>query len=415
MPPDLELFGNILETYSLATGVPAFLMDGNGAILQASRGFSPQEFEFADQETFRHNCIARETTAVLTSDRYYTFFTDNHFIYSYVPIQAEQGWHFLVSGPLRFRSPDDQQLVALLKSNRLGMEKKSQIAEIIGRLPEVSMSRLDHLGRVLWSLGHAYTVKGTTLLISADMQVQARSSMEDIIPKITFTLVEEGIFMPLELIRLVQHILLTGDVAGARALREQYHDLPFDRLIENNDILSLRANLISACGGWVGVIFDLNLPWEQIMTIHEQYIRLGMQSNSIPELVDLIFGSVEAFAWVVRKYSGHQYTRPVRQVLQYIQSHMAAKINLGVLASLTGLSPSYLSRLIKKEMGTSLMDLIASYRIEESKYLLSNTRYSILRIAEMVGFTYQNHFSMCFKKYTGITPTRFRQAGGRRA
>ena len=39
MPPDLELLGNILETFSLATGVPAFLMDGNGATLQTSRGF----------------------------------------------------------------------------------------------------------------------------------------------------------------------------------------------------------------------------------------------------------------------------------------------------------------------------------------------------------------------------------------
>jgi AraC-like DNA-binding protein len=29
----------------------------------------------------------------------------------------------------------------------------------------------------------------------------------------------------------------------------------------------------------------------------------------------------------------------------------------------------------------------------------------------MVGFTYQNHFSLHFKKYTGMTPTFFRQNG----
>jgi AraC-like DNA-binding protein len=115
-------------------------------------------------------------------------------------------------------------------------------------------------------------------------------------------------------------------------------------------------------------------------------------------------------AWAVRKYSGRQYIKPVRQILQYIQSHFTTKISLNDLSGLTGLSRSYLSRLIKKETGSSLVDLVDGVRIEESKYLLRNTDYPILQIAEMVGFDYQSHFNNRFKKYTGSTPSSFRRS-----
>ncbi len=104
-------------------------------------------------------------------------------------------------------------------------------------------------------------------------------------------------------------------------------------------------------------------------------------------------------------FTGHE-------VIQYIQSDLTKKITLPDLAKLTGLSHSYLLRLIKKETGSSLVNLVDSYRMEEGKYLLLNSDYSIMQIAELTGFNYQYHFALRFKKYTGMTPTTFRLSGG---
>ena len=48
-------------------------------------------------------------------------------------------------------------------------------------------------------------------------------------------------------------------------------------------------------------------------------------------------------------------------------------------------------------------------RIIHSKELLKNSDYSITQIAHMTGFSSSNYFSQSFKKYTGVTPNRYRK------
>ena len=203
-----------------------------------------------------------------------------------------------------------------------------------------------------------------------------------------------------------------GDIAGLRALREQNQVLPLNRVDENDEVISARYRLITTSAAWIGMIFDQPLPYEQLLIILDQYTRRAHKTSSIPELTDMIYECIEAYAWLVRKYSTQHYTKPVRQVIQFIRDNIRTRITLQGLADLTGLSRPYLSRLIKNETGHSLVELIDSYRIEEGKYLLLNTNYSILQISELTGFKYQYHFSMRFKKYTGMTPTRYRQIEG---
>ncbi|MGE5378633.1 MAG: helix-turn-helix domain-containing protein [Bacteroidota bacterium] len=410
MSYDRSLLDNIVETFAVTTGVPAFLLDAEGNISSPSRGFLPQEWTFADIESLKGAVCSEARLGALSSDRYYTQVTENQFIYLFCPVDTGASHAVLVAGPARFRPPSELQLTSLLKTNQISLKKKAEIAAQIARLPEVSMVRLDHLGRVLWSLAQAYTTKGTSVLPDLCGHDAVRASQDNALPKVNFTLVEEDVHVSFKILSLARTFLLSGDVAGIRAMRDQYLELPLDKLIQKDDLRSVRDNLISACGAFGGLlIFEHNAPYEQVMMAHDQYIRLGEQTNSIPELVDLIFQALEAFTWMMRKYSTERYTKPVRQVVQYIQADITRKIALDDLATLTGLSKSYLSRRIKKETGSSLVDLIDSYRIEESKYLLLNTDESIHQIAEQTGFHYQYHFSLRFKKYTGMTPTRFRQ------
>lgn len=54
------------------------------------------------------------------------------------------------------------------------------------------------------------------------------------------------------------------------------------------------------------------------------------------------------------------------------------------------------------------MTYINRKKIEESKFLLQNTKLSILEIAIMLNFTDQSYFTKVFKKYTNLSPKQYR-------
>jgi AraC-like DNA-binding protein len=408
---DSNVIAKIIESFAMATGVPAFIIDGEGNILLTTKGFSPKEYSFADLDALQ--CFFDSDK--ISTGKYYTLITEHQFLYNFVPIMGEGNTHtLLISGPVLFHPLTDRQITTLMRNNQISLRSKTEIAQKIAQLPQISMPRLAHLGRVLLSLCHAYCTEGIYVSSDNNLLPETDTGHSGAVPKITFTLVEEEKYSPFDLIQHVKRLMLTGDIAGIRALRDQNLVLPLNQVDERDEVLSAKYRVITVCSAWAGMVFDHQLPYEQVLMVLDQFTRRAHQTSSIPELTNMIFESIEAFAWLARKYSTRQYIKPVRQVIQYIQSDLTKKITLPDLAKLTGLSQSYLSRLIKKETGSSLVELIDSYRIEEGKYLLLNTDYSILRIAELTGFNYQYHFSLRFKKYTGMTPTHFRQTGGTR-
>jgi len=59
----------------------------------------------------------------------------------------------------------------------------------------------------------------------------------------------------------------------------------------------------------------------------------------------------------------------------------------------------------------SFYDVINSYRVEEAKRLLldeKNRNYTILSVGFEAGFNSKTTFNPVFKKFTGVTPTEYR-------
>jgi AraC-like DNA-binding protein len=63
-------------------------------------------------------------------------------------------------------------------------------------------------------------------------------------------------------------------------------------------------------------------------------------------------------------------------------------------------------------MKKNFYDLINGYRVEEAKRLLLDTKnrnYTILSVGFEAGFNSKTTFNTVFKKFTGHTPTDFRE------
>ena len=100
----------------------------------------------------------------------------------------------------------------------------------------------------------------------------------------------------------------------------------------------------------------------------------------------------------------------LKQVIQEIKENYTKDITLTELADKYQVSASYLSGLIKSELGLPFSEYLASRRIQKAKELLADETLSIDAIAEMVGYKDYFYFTKVFKKTEGISPSKYRKS-----
>ena len=102
--------------------------------------------------------------------------------------------------------------------------------------------------------------------------------------------------------------------------------------------------------------------------------------------------------------SSQQY----KNVLDFIKGKYGQSITLEDLSSEASISPNHFSKLFKSTIGSSPMQFVMSYRIEQAKKLISNSELSLVEIAQKCGFSDQAHLSRSFKSKFGKSPKSFR-------
>lgn len=73
-----------------------------------------------------------------------------------------------------------------------------------------------------------------------------------------------------------------------------------------------------------------------------------------------------------------------------------------------GITPKYLSKVIKDVSGRSAKDWIVEYTLLEIKSLLNNTALNIQEITLDTHFSSQASLGRFFKKHTGQSPSEYR-------
>ena len=98
------------------------------------------------------------------------------------------------------------------------------------------------------------------------------------------------------------------------------------------------------------------------------------------------------------------------RTLTELRERLAEAVGLYLedIAEAIGISPTYLSRLFKKEAGICLQDAIHEERVFRAANLLLYSELSLTEIAQYVGFPNQSYMGKVFKKLRNITPMAYR-------
>ena len=104
----------------------------------------------------------------------------------------------------------------------------------------------------------------------------------------------------------------------------------------------------------------------------------------------------------------------VKRILDYLINNkpfLNPDLTLTALAGQLDITRNQLSSIINNELNNSFYDFINRYRVEEVKQLIAdpkNKNYTILALAFEAGFSSKSAFNDIFKKFTGITPSKYR-------
>lgn len=93
----------------------------------------------------------------------------------------------------------------------------------------------------------------------------------------------------------------------------------------------------------------------------------------------------------------------------YLRRNYAHSISIEDVAGVCHCSPSTLSHMFKKELGSSIREYIRKLRMADAVQLLKNTELQVNSIGDMLGYANPNYFCSVFSKEMGCSPTAFRQ------
>ena len=93
---------------------------------------------------------------------------------------------------------------------------------------------------------------------------------------------------------------------------------------------------------------------------------------------------------------------------QLVLDNYIKEKNVAFYASKLGITPAYLSTIVKQTTGRTCMDIISNMVIMDAKAQLKSTNLPIYQIADALNFNNVSFFGKYFKRYVGISPLDYR-------
>ncbi|HEX2945474.1 MAG TPA: helix-turn-helix domain-containing protein [Clostridia bacterium] len=406
----------VLGIYYGATEVPVFYMDISGGIkIQYPAHFDDhvlmEFFGFTELLEFIKPIFSRHKEGV-NLETVHIFQTHHCFTYAVIFLNSvDYVTGAVISGPMHIFPPHERRVEEILVHNGMHPDKKPELIELLKSVPSTSENRIQNYGKLLFTLSKFDTK-------SLDMS-EPEVYREDGIPgkellcsifKTSVTENVKNIFRySSKFIRDAGKRIIAGDVKGMNELLGKSEDILWYTGTSMDILNTLKNKCIVICG--LSCIYAIHgkTPYKRAMYMLNRFIDQIETLRTADEIVAFMIAVMKEYTHAVYAVQNAAYSMHVNRVLKYIRNHYTEKITLEKLAEYVRKNPVYLSSLFMKETKISLSDHINKTRVNESIKLLEFSDKSINEIAYAVGYSYQNHFSAMFKKFTGMTPQEYRK------
>jgi two-component system response regulator YesN len=101
-----------------------------------------------------------------------------------------------------------------------------------------------------------------------------------------------------------------------------------------------------------------------------------------------------------------------QEITRMIQEEYDTDLTLELCSSRLHYHPTYVSRVLKNELGMNFSEYLAHYRLCIAKQMLKNKNVKISEIAEKLRYHNSQNFIRYFRKIEGMTPGKYREMHG---
>lgn len=417
-----------------ATGIPVSLITPDGAVLypvrmrdygcwicHISSGTVPEQHRLAAHHADRLREMPPQFTLT-------TFHCRSNLVHWIAPLSWESSrsisvYGALVGGPVRLQddhSDVEGDVIAPLRriSEVLARAHETSLRRMYSGIPQVSAERIESLGQQLYRVARSLSFPaGFNEDVHSDTPGLHRLYRETRLGvynrEVQHYRHNEGLqkdmpTYPLETENRLLEAIGSGDRTAAQGVLNELLSHVFFTLgadlerikIRAREIVVLLSRIVISRGADAERVFGYNY-------------RALDELDGLQDLTDV----AHWMSRIVRSFTSTvlhipvaaSHTAVLRKVLDYVEQAYRQRTSLIKAARLAEISPAYLSRIFRQEMGQTFSAYVRQVRTKHARELLSTTELPISDIADLCGFSDQSHLTLVFRREIGMTPGEFRK------
>lgn len=180
-------------------------------------------------------------------------------------------------------------------------------------------------------------------------------------------------------------------------------------IYSSNPVRSKKISLVAWCTVFTKAALETNIPANEIYHLKDVFISYIDSISDKEELETFEYTMLNEYIDYIKERQSSTYNYPISKVVKYIYDHREEKLSVTSIATKFKLSPDYLSKCFKEEVGISIQPFIKSNKMNLAKSYLMYSQMSTLEITNKLHYCNTAYFANSFKQVTGVSPSEYRK------
>jgi two-component system response regulator YesN len=142
---------------------------------------------------------------------------------------------------------------------------------------------------------------------------------------------------------------------------------------------------------------------------HKDIFEVIRTLDTMDEMKNTIMDFYKHIIGDIKKERRPETLKLVQKAKEYIEAnYYKYDLSLEEIAESLVVSPTYISNIFKKEVGYSVIEYLTEYRVKKAKEIVDQCKdIQLSDVAQKVGYNDPYYFSKCFKKYYGLSFSKY--------
>lgn len=407
---NLDIARDMVDSFVCSTGVSCLLTDAQGKELYRQE---PKDSLYAeccnlmgDQACQKLHLFGANESERL-GGRYFYFCPMGMGCIASPIILGGQIAGALVAGPMRIMEREDHMASTPLLRDLPAGEKRTAVTKLLQKFPHRDPGDLSHLSALLLSTALYIGGESRSILEQYKDHIQVQTAEER-----TRRPVLESVktAYPLDKEQALVRAVKEGDRSEARSVLGDL--VGHMRFASGGEFSAMRARSLELMALVSRAAADGGADFEVVLGLNQQFLKESDYLRSTDELTAWLRKVVERYTALVFDAVDVKHKEIIYKAINFMKRNFSGKLTLEETARYVGFSPTYFCKVFLQEMGMSFSKYLGNLRMEHSKKLLLFSDLSVNEICEAVGFEDPSYFIKVFRRYTGVTPGKYRKMQG---